>query len=130
LWDFGDNTAVQEGELVTHVFASEGFYTITLTVTDTLGCTSSSTKKIQVRDAQVQINILPNPTQNDPLIVHNLPEGEDFSFVLYDATGRKLVELIQPSSPFVLNTHGLSNGNYWLYCEFEGMRIAKRMIKL
>ena len=129
-WDFGDNTALQTGEAVSHVFASAGYYTVTLTVTDPSGCTAVSTKKVHISDYEIQLEILPNPTPGNPIIVHNLPENEDFTFVLHDATGRKLIELNHPSSPFTLNTDQLSGGNYWLSCEFEGTRISKRFVKL
>ncbi len=129
-WDFGDNTGLQYGEVATHVFAAEGYYNITLTVTDSMGCTATSTKNVLITDWELQVGILPNPSEGNPLIIHNLPGDKDFTFTLYDATGRKLAQLVQPASPFVLNTNDLAIGNYWLYCEFEGTRISKRMIKL
>jgi hypothetical protein len=85
---------------------------------------------VHISDFEIQLEILPNPTPGNPIIVHNLPENEDFTFVLHDATGRKLIELNHPSSPFTLNTDQLSGGNYWLSCEFEGTRISKRFVKL
>lgn len=129
-WDFGDYTGDFFGEQVTHVYASAGNYTVSLTVTDTMGCTATSTKVVQVTDAALQVEIFPNPTPGNPLIFHNLPKDSEFTFNLFDAAGRKLMELNQPSSPFSLNTDRLSAGNYLLSCNYKGMLILKRLIKL
>ena len=50
-WNFGDN-AEGYGRRVTHTYTSAGTYTITLTVTDNLGLTSSTTQSITIHDAQ------------------------------------------------------------------------------
>jgi hypothetical protein len=50
--------------------------------------------------------------------------------MLFDATGRKLLELSQPASPFSLETIGLAHGTYWLQCVYKEKKIAKGIIKL
>jgi hypothetical protein len=129
-WDFGDNTALQTGEDVSHIFATEGNYTVTLTVTDPTGCMAIGTSKVEITDYEIQLEMLPNPTPGNPIILHNLPENKDFAFILYDATGRKLMKLNHPSSPFTLNIDQFSGGNYWLSCDFEGTHISKSFLKL
>lgn len=49
-FDFGDGTPVQQGSMTdaTHAFAAAGSYTVTLTVTDNLGATGSTTLAVNV----------------------------------------------------------------------------------
>ena len=43
-WDFGDGSPVETGITATHTYAADGSYTITLTVTDDLGATATTTR--------------------------------------------------------------------------------------
>jgi len=45
-WNFGDGSPIEEGEYVTHEYTKEGFYDVTLTVTNACG-TKSIVKKIR-----------------------------------------------------------------------------------
>jgi hypothetical protein len=67
---------------------------------------------------------------NDPIITHNIPQNEAFSFSLYDASGRKLKEISNPASPFTIETAGIANGTYWLQCSYKGQKISKGIIRL
>lgn len=49
-WNFGDNTAIQSGRNVSHAFATIGTYAVTLTVTDEVGATATTTKKVSVTE--------------------------------------------------------------------------------
>jgi PKD repeat protein len=67
-WDFGDGSPIAYGKMVTHVYAAEGTYTVTLTVKDTLGLTTSTQETVNVSSPPVNstvtsINfaISPNP---------------------------------------------------------------------
>jgi len=130
LWDFGDQTLWGNGLQGVHVYAVPGIYTVQMTVTDTLGCIGKSAQTLQITQGSIQVGIHPNPFQNDPTIVHNLPLDGAFTFMLYDAAGRKLKEYASPASPFTLETHGMAHGTYWLKCAFEGEIIHMTLVKV
>ena len=48
-WDFGDGYA-DEGQVVEHTYESQGIYTVTLIVTNSVGCANRATDIIEVRE--------------------------------------------------------------------------------
>ena len=74
-WDFGDGSDPIIGESVNHIFADNGDYTITLTVSDDDGATASSTIDVVVENV--------SPTINEIIGDSNVNEGEE---VTYSAT--------------------------------------------
>jgi|APFre7841882724_1041349.scaffolds.fasta_scaffold10164_2 PKD repeat protein len=47
-WNFGDNSAAGSGVTTSHIFQTNGTYTVTLTVTDNSGTTGSTTRQVSV----------------------------------------------------------------------------------
>jgi hypothetical protein len=130
LWDFGDQTILSSGQTVSHIYATPGIYEVHMTVIDTLGCIGESTKQIQITEGEIQVSIQPNPSVNNPIITHNIPQNETFTFTLYDAAGRKLKEFSNPASPFTIETSGMAEGTYWLQCSYKGQQVSKGIIRL
>lgn len=60
-WNFGDGNADFTAGTVAHTYLSSDYFTVTLTVTDSLGCTSTMTDGVAVNYATVQN---PNVGQN------------------------------------------------------------------
>ncbi|MDM9385690.1 PKD domain-containing protein [Chlorogloeopsis sp. ULAP01] len=49
-WDFGDGTNPQQGNTVSHIFADNGIYTVTVTVEDTDGAKNEQTLTVNVNN--------------------------------------------------------------------------------
>jgi PKD repeat protein len=89
-WDFGDGSTAT-GEQVNHEFTVAGDYTVTLTVTDDTGVSTSVEQVVTVREAQVTnraptVTVAATPSQGDaPLEVVLVatasdPDGDALSF--------------------------------------------------
>lgn len=74
-WDFGDGSAAGSGVSPTHSYADDGSYTVTLTVTDDQGLTSSDIHTVTVA------NVAPTATVSAPASVE---EGSSITFGLLE----------------------------------------------
>jgi len=78
-WDFGDDS-VASGETVTHTYAANGTYTVTLTVTDDLGATNSTSISITVTKPWVPPVEPPEPPEDKtgpPGLLHAIEIHEE-----------------------------------------------------
>src|SRR3989441_1017844 len=65
IWDFGDGST-GSGNSVAHVYAASGTYSVTVTVKDSAGITSTSSSRSVVVAARLQVSLVhavPNPTE-------------------------------------------------------------------
>ncbi|GAA5227763.1 LamG domain-containing protein [Paeniglutamicibacter antarcticus] len=82
-WDFGDGTPTVSGDTATHVFARDGEFTVTLTVTDDHGDTGEAQAQVTVANAAPQAAM---QISTDGLNVSvdgsdsSDPEGEDLEY--------------------------------------------------
>jgi len=49
LWDFGDATATSDEDEPSHVYSYAGYYTVTLTITNTTGCKNSISRGVTIQ---------------------------------------------------------------------------------
>ena len=66
-WDFGDNTPVAAGMIVSHAYAQAGTYLVRLVVTDSVGLTDTKSMSVAVRQNQPPVAVLaPTPARVNP----------------------------------------------------------------
>ena len=130
IWNFGDQTPSLSGLMVSHVFASPGVYTLSLNVTDSLGCSAHNSKQIQITEGEMQIEVYPNPVNDQFTLHHNIPSDKTYRFDLLDATGRQVKRFANPPALFNVDVSSLSKGSYWLRCIFDEQITSTLLIKL
>jgi gliding motility-associated-like protein len=98
-WTFGDGNT-SNAQNPSHTFASPGIYTVTLTVTDAMGCTSTTTKIVDVKEIVSWIIIpnvfTPNDDGSNDFFVINSQGLQSFNCKIYDRWGLKMAELTSP----------------------------------
>ncbi|MDD5649523.1 MAG: PKD domain-containing protein [Candidatus Nanoarchaeia archaeon] len=114
LWNFGDSNALN-GQIVNHIYNSNGTYNVSLTVTDIDGSVSQTSQLINILNVPVVVSLNANPLNgNEPLNVSftctatgNAPFTYSFNFL----TG----SIMTNSSSFTVNTI-YNNGTYNAIC--------------
>lgn len=140
LWDFGDGTTSTQ-QYPFHQYANPGQYVICLTVSATNGsvtcsdvsCDSSSVQRISstflmskiqvmpqgptaVKENTVlkNLNVYPNPIENELTVEVELTRDEKISYVITDALGKVVAKNELTSAKTVINTATLDRGIYFL----------------
>jgi len=122
-WDFGDGTN-STGFQETHPYANVGFFTVSLTETSDLGCSSTYTVQISNTDDLLEnslsnILIFPNPANES--IHFSIEKAERISII--DALGRIIYSGTQYVSPngIDINTKQFSAGKYLVKIEKDNV---------
>ena len=132
-WDFGDNTTSTDAD-PTYTYANSGIYTVTLTATSALGC--SSTFETQV-NASVGVNELvadnaiqlyPNPAGEYVRVISTF-EG---SLYVVDQSGRKVLNEVRvaPNAALLLDSSAWAEGMYQVVVTGMNDSRSVRLVKV
>jgi hypothetical protein len=96
-WNFGDGgTAITA--VASHTYASNGNRTVTLVVTNSIGCTDSTSETINVLNVGITetwspflLNVYPNPCTGPATISYYLPSTGEVMLEIFDISGKKLL---------------------------------------
>ena len=114
-WYWGDSTAVDSGAYPNHQYAQAGVYTICLTITDAVGCSSTycyTDSLARTKNTMIRVNVrvpyqagvpevgsinnwsvYPNPVANAMTINYTLSSATEVTISLYDMLGNKVSEI-------------------------------------
>ncbi len=85
-WDFGDGSDIQSGKSVSHVYRDSGFYTISLSIEDSLGNEAQTSVEVEAEGVssapEAMIETIPVPEEGAENLVGILPFKVEF-----DASG-------------------------------------------
>jgi len=132
-WNFGDNTTSTDAD-PTYTYANSGIYTVTLTATSALGC--SSTFETQV-NASVGVNELvadnaiqlyPNPAGEYVRVISTF-EG---SLYVVDQSGRKVLNEVRvaPNTTLLLDSSSWAEGMYQVVVTGMNDSRSVRLVKV
>lgn len=136
LWNFGNGQSSTDANPST-TYATAGSYQVSLSVTNSLGCTDTRVQTIQVstststteQDALAyRFNIFPNPAQDEVNVSFNLDQRRLIRVSVVNSIGQilrsqNLGERQSGQEGIALNQ--LPAGIYWLMFDVEGTRVAK-----
>ena len=129
-WDFGDGfTSTQENPQ--HTYASEGTYTITLTVTDAEGCTYMTQLEIDVLGTGIggntlhfNVSVYPNPANSQTYLQYTLPQTTTIQVELWNGLGQQLSTPVnnesQTAGNYVVPIRMEAAGNYYVKVIADG----------
>ena len=117
LWDFGDgNTSTVENP--THVYTTDGNYTVCLTITSTDGCVDTTCQVVAASTLNVfeteagKFGVYPNPVQSKVNIEN--PYNMDINFELSTSEGKSIISGVLTPGTNELNLDALSTGVYFI----------------
>jgi len=143
-WNFGDGTTstLMDKE---YTYNTAGSYTVSLTITNKYGCSSSTSGTVTTGQSgtgidnapvnNLKLNIAPNPFSGMAVISYELTESAEVSAGIYDITGKEIMPIVngmqvEGKYEFTLNAanYNLSAGMYFLKMNINGNRAG--IIKL
>jgi subtilisin-like proprotein convertase family protein len=138
LWDFGDASGTSSTIAPLHGFADSGSYIITLSIVDSLGCSSSASNTISVQlisgindIADVGASVYPNPFNSNVNISFNEVLNESVNITIVNAIGdivysKRLDKGVQN---YTVSTDNLASGIYLLQLSTAAHRQEIKLIK-
>lgn len=136
-WDFGDgNTSTSQNPV--HTYATDGSYTICLTITDANACTSTHCDStlvvgIQGGNPGLELEIAPNPFSGQTVLSYRLPETAEVNLSIRNLLGAEVQRIdkgAQDAGPHSYAIGGnLPAGTYLMVWEVNGHQVSRRIIK-
>ena len=137
-WNFGDgNTGT--GAMVSHSYAADGTYTVTLTITGSCGITTvTSTVVIQgigIEENAISesLKVYPNPTNGVVSISFETDDSEDVTFRITDMAGKEVWKRVDKNVNGAytgdIDLTRLPNGVYMLEVTSNQISAKQRLIK-
>ena len=136
-WDFGDgNTSTAQSPV--HTYATDGSYTICLTITDGNACTSTHCDSTFVVGIQggipgMDLDIAPNPFSGQTVLSYRLPEAAEVSLSIHNLLGAEVQRIDQGAQDAGKHSYSiganLAAGTYLMVLEVNGHQVSRRIIK-
>lgn len=121
-WDFGDFSQ-STAQNPSHLYTTNGTYTVTLVVTNANGCTDTTTSVVQffvgIEEQAVlsSMTLYPNPANETLNMSINLNDGADVAVLAYDMSGKVIVnenhDMAAGQNTLQYNVSEWSNGIYF-----------------
>ncbi len=138
LWDFGDGTT-STNQNPLHQYASQGTYTICLTVKKNKVCIKTICKTIVVKKKVIpngppQITVSPNPTNAETTIEISDIESGHLNVTVTDLLGAKVKELYDnadfddESLRLIWDASGVQSGTYLIKVEVNGHPTVEKVV--
>lgn len=133
-WQFGDDS-ISNFKLPTHTYDTVGTYIISLTITDSIGCSIVSFDTISVVPASSvventllnAVKIYPNPF-GDFFEIEIIDLKSETSFELKDVSGRRIRSSKLEETRAKISTKDLEKGVYFIELKTEGVK--RQVLKL
>jgi hypothetical protein len=124
-WQFGHNNATANGPTASYTYPSNGFYNVTLNLTNDCGDTTKITKSVTVNTVtgvgindlikDAKINIYPNPAK-EVIVIENKDKIIFEQITIVDVLGRSVYNSknIGSSKEYKIDIQTLKSGTYYL----------------
>lgn len=139
-WSFGDGgTSTQENP--THVYTTDGIYTVSLQVMDAAGCILTKTESITILNVGIDepvydftFTIYPNPFNSQAIIQYTLPVGETVNIELWNAIGQKVSTIVdhsrQEAGEYAYPVYATEAGVYMVRFAVGDALIWKKLVRV
>ncbi|MFZ7145157.1 MAG: nidogen-like domain-containing protein [Bacteroidota bacterium] len=120
VWNFGDGSPADTGNVVTHIFNIAALFNVTLNAINE-GCTGteSSTQQVTVmfvgvdeNSSDLQVSLSPNPS-NGVLLFNAKDDSKKYSLEIIDIQGRIVFNDFNLSANHFIDINNLENGAYF-----------------
>lgn len=139
-WNFGDGNTSNAFEPF-HVYGQNGVYTVTLTVYNECGDSSSVARQITIdvefagieEEIMASLNVYPNPTADIANVSLNYPFHSELTLAVLDISGRMVYQTNLQGNGGVLtvpvNLFSYAPGTYFIKITGENVDITRKVIK-